>query len=264
MSKRPHPLAAPLTKIERAKKELRELDITLKRFMATDPYGLITYCDRETREEVWATRVSDDVPDDCMVLAGNIAGNLRSAFDILAGRVKLTGRKAPVVKHYFPIFHDPDEYKTSGRGQIKGAGSLAMSLVKRLQPYHRGDDYASHPLWIIHELDILQKHNDLVLIGGAVRTQKFQIGPDTGSQKGGTVHIKMTLSSPDRVCPLIDEAPFFRFAFDTPDVNVEAQYAFYVAFDKSGVGKGEPVIPTLKQLIDFSERAIETFRPCFA
>ena len=257
----PHPLAASLAKIERAKKELRELDLTLKGFMAPDPYGVVTYCDCETREEVWATRVSGNVPDDAMVLAGNIAGNLRSAFDILAGRIKVTGRRNPVTKHYFPIFSDPVEYQTTGRGQIRGASPYAMSLAERLQPYHRGNDYAKHPLWIIHELDILQKHNDLVLIGAAARTQTFSLG----AGNSGVLYVeRMTLGFPDGICPLVDGTPFFRFKFGSPDVNMEAQYAFFVAFDQAGAGQGEAVIPLLKQLIDFTQSAIESFRPLFA
>ena len=45
---------------------------------------------------------------------------------------------------------------------------------------------------------------------------------------------------------------------------MEAQYAFFVAFDQAGAGQGEAVIPLLKQLIDFTQSAIESFRPLFA
>jgi hypothetical protein len=34
----------------------------------------------------------------------------------------------------------------------------AQSIIEGLQPYHRGQAYATHPLWRIHELNRIDKH----------------------------------------------------------------------------------------------------------
>ena len=36
--------------------------------------------------------------------------------------------------------------------------------VEQLQPYHRGNNYASDLLWIIHTLDIVDKHRLLIVV----------------------------------------------------------------------------------------------------
>lgn len=260
MSKpRRHSLAGVRAKIERAKKDFRDLNAEVNKFMSHDPYGLVPYCDLDTREDVWISRVSKDVPDSFATAVGVVVHSLRSAFDILAGQVKFTGPGPSVGKHEFPIFWDRHTYETDGRRKVKGASQFAMCLIDRLQPWQRGDRYAEDPLYIIHELDRLDKHNDIILVGAGV-SYTMSIGSETGD-----VYIeRLSIQGRNLICPLEDGAEVIRFRFGSPQANVNAQFTFFIAFEQSGVGKGQPVIPILYQLIQFSERAVNSFAPLFA
>ncbi len=227
--------------------------------MSKNPYGLVPYCDCDTREEVWVIRVSEDVPDSLRTAVGIVAHSLRSAFDLLAGQLKMTSGKAPVIKHEFPVYWNRDQYEAEGRRKVQGASDLVMRLIDQLQPWQRGDRFSEDPLWIIHELDRLDKHNDIILVGVGTR---YQVG--IGSP-GQSVHIEhLVWGGGNLVCPLEDGAEVYRARFGTPEVDVNAEFSFFVAFDQSGVGKGNAVIPTLFQLIQFTEGTINSFVRFFA
>jgi hypothetical protein len=60
------------------------------------------------------------------------------------------------------------------------------------------------------------------------------------------------------------EAELMRF--EAPqgfDVEVQARFASYVAFDQSGPGQGRAVSPTLQQLTDFVEDTVALFERFF-
>jgi hypothetical protein len=255
---RRHSLAGVRAKIERAKKDFRDLNAEVGKFMRNDPYGLVPYCDLDTREEVWVLRVSEEVPDSFAAAVGVVVHSLRSAFDILAGQVKTTGNNPPITKHEFPIFWERDTYEAEGRRKVQGASDIAMRLIERLQPWQRGDRFAEDPLYIIHELDRLDKHNDIILVGGGTA---FNLS--IGSKTGSFYAEHLVIGGNRLVCPLEDGAEVYRARFGSPEVDVNAQFVFFVAFDQSGVGKGKPIIPTLLQLIQFAEGAINSFAPLF-
>ena len=46
----------------------------------------------------------------------------------------------------FPIFKDCDQFTGKGIDQIRGIHPDAKAVIKRLQPYHRGEKFAYHRL----------------------------------------------------------------------------------------------------------------------
>jgi len=51
--------------------------------------------------------------------------------------------------------------------KIGGIDPLAQAIIKQTQPYQRGNKFASHPLWMLHELSNIDKHR--LLLTGAIQ-----------------------------------------------------------------------------------------------
>jgi hypothetical protein len=62
----------------------------------------------------------------------------------------------------FPIFHDSKGYEARKQTMIKGiAGSAAR--IDALQPFHRGATFQADPLWMLQELNNIDKHRLLLV-----------------------------------------------------------------------------------------------------
>ena len=116
--------------------------------------------------------------DPISLLIGDAMHNLRSALDVLAFSLAAAHTK-PLPKEIadrseFPIFGNENgdgrdlfhrvNKKTgrpafgSGLIKIDGWHPGAQAAVERLQPYKRGNEFRSDPLWLLHELDRISKH----------------------------------------------------------------------------------------------------------
>jgi hypothetical protein len=77
----------------------------------------------------------------------------------------------------FPIIGDrnkvglgagPQMFASSGSRKIRGIDPAAQTVIKGLQPYHRGQAFTDDPLWRLHELNRLDKHRVLHVIAASV------------------------------------------------------------------------------------------------
>lgn len=116
------------------------------------------------------------------VIIGDALHNMRSGLDTLAytlSRAYTNPLPQDIASSSeFPIFGDEDARGTSGVGnarfhqtkkdgspapgsglhKIRGWDPAAQTLVERLQPYHEGANFRTHPLWMLHDLDRTNKH----------------------------------------------------------------------------------------------------------
>jgi hypothetical protein len=246
-----HRLDGPRGKVERAKDHLADLRAEIGQFLARDPYGIVEDRDPETGQKVIRARVSEPVPPRVTAIIGDLAHNLRSGFDYVATQLVLANGATPSSRTEFPVFWDPEAYKTDFRRKVRGMSKEAVRLIDGMQPYLAADPVA-HPLYLIHHLDIEDKHHDWIVVGTAIPS--MVLGK-------GVRHMEIrNFRMPPRVSPLEDGAELWRYELGPgTDVDVEGEYAFAVAFDKAGVGRGQPVVPFCEQLINVCERGIETF-----
>ena len=114
------------------------------------------------------------IPDLFGLLIGDLLHNLRSSLDTLAYALMLAGPNTVTEKmksgSEFPIFGDEDTAGRAGCGakMFADAGRKyvnwkpgAQACVEGLQPYKRGQDFRDDPLWILHDLDRINKHRYL-------------------------------------------------------------------------------------------------------
>jgi hypothetical protein len=262
-------------KVQRAKEHFQDLAAQASAFMSLNPYGVVIEDNADTGERIWRARVSRPIPPEWSLIIGDIVHNLHSALDFLAWQLELANGRMPSMSTesrsiQFPVWDRGKarpttaaavrEQKNARERQIRAFGQPAMALIEGLQPDSRRDrgKFALHPLWLLHKLDIEDKHRLLVVAGGTVRQAGLTIGGP-----GEHVHIDhLSLGSPEAsIVPVADGAELMRLKLgdDTPDVQVKDKFASFVAFAKDGPGQGEPVLQTCHKLISFVDEALTLF-----
>lgn len=142
-------------KTRRAEVHLKELEATVRHFVETDPY-LITRKDNIKKHWHILSIEVKPAPDTIPLLVGEFAYSLRSALDQLAWQLALKHVSAPRSATSFPI-RNPQPPRGFGDA-VRDIPPEAFTIIESLQPYHRGTAFKDHPLWILNELCITDKH----------------------------------------------------------------------------------------------------------
>jgi hypothetical protein len=98
---------------------------------------------------------------DISALLGDCLHNFRGVLDHLIwfASVLHKGDPPPGPKRIsFPAWEVSATYKAKGLHAVSPA---IKALVETLQPYHAGNDARSHPLWVLSELNNIDKHREL-------------------------------------------------------------------------------------------------------
>lgn len=264
-----HPtiFSGPKLKIERAKGHIADLQSAIKTFHETRPYELIKEQDPKTGEDVYRMKVHKDVPFEIGGIIGDAVHNLRAALDLLVCDLVRSNMKQVVRGNGFPISRTANHFESNSVGKIKGVNRRAERLIRRLKPYEGGNT----PLWILHELDALDKHQGIIPVAAAhvLTTVRWAmpfmfIGPDNTLRIGspgpdGQPHW-LPPGVPHgvrNVYPLTDNSEIYRSA--PTGFYEDVQASVTVAFSQAQIVDGEPVVETLNQLVVFIERAICIF-----
>jgi len=235
------------TKLRRAKEKLDVFDKEVLAFLKDHPNRLLTHLQPkgQGRYEVLAL-VKFDVPppERLQLLAGEVLHQARSALDHLVFAMSLVNSSWKDVdvedaRTEFPIFMDASAFhKVHAKGKNKGkpvVGSgiykvrlvepAAQAIIKGLQPYQAGNPL--HLLWILSQLENIDKHRRLSLVGGPIG--RVQLLPGNFRQISGKVLITR---------PLKDPAPVMRWEIEAlagfeGKVTVMQEVPPHVAFDES-------------------------------
>lgn len=160
-------------KIDWAEKHLDALDAEIDRWNSgpRKPRRLTRICDGVPSTEFRAQiRFDPPIPDTLPMIIGDAVHNLRSALDHLAcALAELENPTASETGHFgveFPIYITEGEFNRRGAAKIKKLATAAHDEIKSLQPYHAGDDARLQRLWVLHQLDIIDKHRQISIMGG--------------------------------------------------------------------------------------------------
>jgi hypothetical protein len=226
-------LASILVKTKRAKKHLFYVE-TLARD-SRKGIGALPNPKGKGRSRSLPLRI---VSVDVMTGAGDVIHNLRSALDHLAWELAKweTGFPPEPRDCFFPIGRDRENYKSMKRRAVAGMSPEAKKAIHKLRPYKGGNE----ALWRIHHLDIVDKHRHLLIAGYQIRFT------DTGLPGiWGTVK---------------DEPTHFLGLFDD-DFQGEEKRSPQPASIELQVSHMKPLIPSLHELLVFTENLIENFKP---
>jgi hypothetical protein len=160
-------------KLRRAYHHLQDLDAKMTAWLDTELASVVTEPDPE-HTGFFLVKVTASRPpaDPFSLIIGDCIQNMRAALDQLAFSLA-SAYTVPLPddwarKSQFPIFGDEDRQGRSGVGpamfsnngtaKIRGIDPAAQVIIERLQPYHQGQNFRTHPLWILCELSNIDKH----------------------------------------------------------------------------------------------------------
>jgi hypothetical protein len=260
-------------KIQRAFKHLKDLDVLVKDWIKGDHHS-IRY-ERDPKDDYLIPLVTAEKPpaDPFGLLIGEILHNLRSGLDCLAFQLMNAHTTSPPIemteKSEFPIFGDENRsglggqganlFRDNGRPKILGWHPGAQTVVETLQPYHRGNAYRTHPLWVLHDLDRVNKHRLIHAtvavfsgLGIDMRTSyNFKLGPG----------MLQSLEGPIETDTPIGRLPAWR-TDTTREMNVDVVVPLDVAFDKGTPSvEYESVLKTLWAIYGEVGSTETTLRP---
>jgi len=161
------PLESAREKIARAHESINNLDAEIAQFLKdTEPTVLIGD-DQKTGEKTIGVEGRIVPPLRFAVIAGEIIHHLRSSLDHLLYDLIIANANLPTTKTEFPIFVTHNDYVARQAPKVQGVAPAAKALIESLQPFQKGHPAAlNHPLWIVHQLDITDKHRLLVVVAG--------------------------------------------------------------------------------------------------
>lgn len=196
-------------------------------------------------------------------------------YSICANPPSLNGQTSSTAinKTHFPIGATKKAFEESAVNKFKRAPDAAKKIVCALRPYRGGAD----AFYQIHQLDILDKHTALIpveILNGKVGMKFHPFAfPPSGEAKDihivanfPVVYSDFRSSRPLQDGDVVFSAPIANsasaFVDDGPEVDLplppypDLQFTFEIAFGKNQIMDGQPIIPTLKQFIDFIESVI--------
>jgi len=188
-------LDGALAKVARAEEHLRRLQEQIDGWREQNGSRMTRDNNAERTEFRWYTQW-DVAPDGVRwaLLLGDGVHNLRSALDHVV--YACSGPKPPI-RCEFPIFLDQAKYfrpvtdESGGLYKIRGIQNLTVrALIEGAQPWRYPERPKHHWLWIVHELDIQDKHRlitPVLMIPKGVRGGMQAEFVDGGT---GLVHVK--------------------------------------------------------------------------
>jgi hypothetical protein len=253
-------------KLENASEHLDALDSSIKGWLGSDAYRIVRERDPETRRTEIITRISGEMPD-WSIQIGQVAHQIRSGLDHLALALNAKGYadankgaalpvKARNVSEY-PICGDMDADGNTGQGptlfkkakrRYRNMPLGAQGLIESKQPYGAGPDlFVQHPLWIVHELDRVDKHHEPLAVAAAVPEHvmlNFAATIDGGALgSGGPTYDGHVLS-------------WWKTTKGTPEPNAEFYFTRDVALGQGTPIPGAPVVRTFRHVLQQIEVGI--------
>jgi hypothetical protein len=140
----------------------------------------------------------------------------------------------------------------------------AIQALRNIAPYQGGK---GHELWVLHQLDIIDKHRLLLTVGSSF--QSVNLG----------AHMAQFVSKIPEFNGLFKEMPalYFRpadklFPLKAGDkllgggtddeVNEKMEFRFEIALNEPGVVEGKPLLETVHQLTDIVANIFTIITPC--
>jgi hypothetical protein len=246
---------------------MNTLKNTLAVFFDSKPYGVSTRRDQSRRLIYYVSRVRP-TPTSFATITADIIQNLRSGLDHLAQQLYLvgTGGTTPSRHVYFPIAVDATTYQSLRPARVRGMRRDAVNTLNAIEPYRGGK---GHDLWVLHELNIIDKHRLLLTVGSAY--QSFNVGahmrPVMEMQARATglpvpPKIDVYLRPADTLCPLKVGDELLVDAVDAA-VSTEMDFRFNLSLNEPGIAEG-PLLDTLQLFCDSVSKTVLLFKSCLS
>jgi hypothetical protein len=181
------PLFTRDLKVSRAYEHIAAVEQLAQDWLDTDAYTIRREVDPETGHTVCKARIKSPPPVEIGLAAGDAVHNLRSALDHVVYHFAERHHPGPLPLEVeeslmFPIVGNQNSKGEPADGalifrEIVARRNLANLLpsnvlryVKSIQPYHwPGDGFRHHWLWLVHDLDRIDKHRRIHVTAASLR-----------------------------------------------------------------------------------------------
>lgn len=156
-----HRLAGPIEKFNRSKEQFDALRGEIDAFFNADPrpHRSVGSFNEGTWEWVERFQIITPPPLRFGVILGDCVHNLRCVLDHTMWQVTLLDGGTPNGETQFPIAVQCEEqFERMARRRIPSLSSRHREIVKKVQPYHWGDQARTHPLAVLADLSNTDKH----------------------------------------------------------------------------------------------------------
>ena len=249
----PDRLSAPSAKLRRAEQHIERLDDAVGRYLNGEGRAPIMNKQADGVTLVVEVPMLREPPGCLSLILGDALHNLRSALDYLAWQLVLANGRTPTEHTQFPIYDNRLTKKGKPRSVDVDGGidGQALTLIERLQPYHRVNDPARHPLSILRHLSNVDKHRTLHMTKGATDALTCALSFEDGTR------IQAPPFSPRATDDDTLIVGVFRWEAGSTlpsNVNVEVSGTNYVILMDGPANR--PVLLTVKELLKFERHVV--------
>lgn len=238
-------------KLDRAKHHIDNLEAAIIAFHRTDPYVVVTEDDPQTgRRTAKIGGAPTPIPSDVPLILGDAVHAIRASLDYFM----YAAVPVPLDQTVFPVPRQSRvptarELKTLVDGKIAGASKQLRQALYGLQPYPGGH---GEYIWLIHHLDAVDKHRLLVTVGVAYSSFAFDAAADLRGLTDWTKDLPpMPIGlRPANRYPVQNGSALFTADPDFFEKHKDLKFTFDVAFGEPQILVGEPVVLTLRRLLD--------------
>jgi len=236
-------LSSVRLKIHRAADQLKDLRLSIKEFLESEPYAIERQANPKINAVCDVARIRMQCPPVWNAVVGEIIHNLRCALDYQVFQLVIhnTGAEAPdTSKIQFPIFETEAGFNNRGiPTMLQGVGADAITLIKSEQPFATGEK-TKNPLWHLNKLSNWDKHRCICLAGAGANNSeasaiyssdiKGVLLAQSGPIRDNAILFGVLLTPSDT--PILDRAA---------KVQMDGKVRFYITFEFPATATGRPV-----------------------
>ncbi|MEQ1760191.1 MAG: hypothetical protein ABL986_17890 [Vicinamibacterales bacterium] len=190
------------------------------------------------------------------IMLGDVIHQLRAALDhlLFLPAARLTTDQKVLRQIQFPISIMESEYKDSrslkALRRLFGASAPVLDELRGHQPFVTHATPTDSPLWVLGELDVIDKHRTVLLTGGTVSAVGHVI--DGEGQKHAIDLRKV---------PIVDGVAVFpiNHVFTELPREIGLKVAPYIVFHETGVRDNLSVFPIIRSLFESVTKVIDAF-----
>ncbi len=161
-----HPFAGIAAKLKRAEESIANLDAEIRAFFSGSKYPVMPDPDSGEWQGAVDYHKERPVPPRFAVLAGEIVHHLRSCLDHVAWYFSCAEyRRDKGTRIGFPVLDQKPQKAGDLKKKFEGISNKRVKvLIRCLQPYRHQGGATAHWLWILNDMDRIDKHREIVLV----------------------------------------------------------------------------------------------------
>lgn len=200
--------------------------------------------------------VVEPVPDDWRFMVGDVLHNLRSTLDniIWSLAVKHSGPNPPNERAIgFPVVLTAVDFE-SRSAMLTALDPRVRAVVKALQPIEESDP-SDDALYLLHQLDRLDKHRTVSVVRHQLHAFDIQITPPP-DDLNITRHPDVALEHGTPIATVT-----FRRSTETRQVDVNPVFAYYEAIEETSDTPLLPLVPFLEGAVGHVATCLDELAP---